>query len=89
MCLYQENLIISSNSFRPNTVPEPNQDNPGLQEYEKVSNAYNKIQMSLLEFCTNFYSHVPVSNSTENWLNLIELSQNWILINHLDSLMLE
>lgn len=38
-----------------------NPDAGGLNNYELVSEAFNQIQRTLLEFCVNFYSHVPVS----------------------------
>lgn len=36
-------------------------DAGGLNNYELVSEAFNQIQRTLLEFCVSFYSHVPVS----------------------------
>lgn len=36
-----------------------NPDAGGLNDYELVSEAYNQIQRTLLEFCVNFYSHIP------------------------------
>lgn len=42
--------------------PPPPADAGGLNNYELVSEAFNQIQRTLLEFCVNFYSHVPVSS---------------------------
>lgn len=39
----------------------PLTDAGGLNNYDYVSNAFNRVQRSLLDFCNNFYSHVPVS----------------------------
>jgi len=39
-------------------------DAGGLNNYELVSEAFNQIQRTLLEFCVSFYSHVPVSTAT-------------------------
>lgn len=38
-----------------------NPDAGGLNNYELVSDAFNQIQRTLLEFCLNFHSQVPVS----------------------------
>lgn len=38
-----------------------NPDAGGLSNYELVNEAFSQIQRTLLEFCVNFYSHVPVS----------------------------
>lgn len=36
-----------------------NPDAGGLNNYELVSEAFNHIQRTLLDYCINFYSHIP------------------------------
>lgn len=36
-----------------------NPDAGGLNNYELVTDAYNQVQQTLLDFCLSFYSHVP------------------------------
>lgn len=40
-----------------------NPDVGGLNNYELISEAFNQIQRTLLEYCLNFHSQVPVSIS--------------------------
>lgn len=51
-----------------------NPDAGGLNNYELVSDAYNQIQRTLLEFCLNFHSQVPVSITNISFLSYYYLT---------------
>lgn len=49
-----------------------------MNNYELVSEAFNQIQRTLLEFCVNFYSQVPVSiiSCSSRCFTLLVLTEN-------------